>query len=271
MNGDNPSENPNDDPDAPRNPVAADSDAPDDANAQGTREGSESTADTDARWAAFAASEESRRSSIIVRAVVGLLTLVLVVDGVVLWNNWEAWTGCFANDDRVIDEQARLCYDKPDGWTVSGPDQLWTEYDGPGTAVFTSGLELDIEFAPLVHASPDGEFYLEETPGKDDLEQVSEELALGSSLINEAEGAQSETEAVTVDGCEAATTRAHRLFSAADGEWAGKAFWSRVTVVDVGDGLSFLYTTALIDEHELEEDDGTIADLDSLHESLSVG
>lgn len=305
MNGDNPS----DDADAAQNPDAALSDAavpdapgdaeirdgdeardatedrkpratsdaqeppatPEPANDQDTQADSESAAESDARWAAFADAEESRRGSIIVRAVVGLLTLVLIVDGVVLWNNWEAWTGCFVNDDRVIDEQARLCYDKPEGWTVSGREKLWTEYDGPGTALFTSGLQLDIEFAPLVHASPDGEFYLEEMPGKNDVEQVSEALALGSSLINEVEGAESETEAITVDGCEAATTTAHRLFSALDGDWAGKAFWSRVTVVDVGDGLSFLYTTAVVDEYELEEDDGTIADLETMHDSLSVG
>jgi hypothetical protein len=246
MNGANLSED-------PPEPAAAEEAEPADDDAAG-------------RTTDLASQERPRRNRILVGAVVAVLSLVTAADAFVMWRNWDDWTGCFEADDRVIDERSGLCYDLPPNWRVSSADELEAEFDGPGRPVETSGLELDVEYPPHVYASTGTETYLS---GSDDLSltELAEVMAQGSQGMQSGDEPEIESSAVTVDGCEAATATAR--LELGDGP-EGYVAWARVTVVDVGDGLSSFYSAAVVESHTLNDEDGTVAVMDAVHDSLSV-
>lgn len=231
-----------------------------------------SAADSHERSVAEVASAAAgrRKRQVMVGAVVGVLALVLVFDGIVLWRNWDEWAGCFEAEDRVIDEEAGLCYERPEGWTLTSDAELEERSGGPGEEVYSSGLELDIERAPEVQVSPNSEVHLEGREGEVTLEELAEAKALGSQLMQSGEEeAEVDSESATVDGCEAAiATARHEVSGAAFGEDGDFVVWSRVTVIDVGDGTASLYSAVLVPESD--EDGDAIAMLEDIHESIAV-
>jgi hypothetical protein len=224
--------------------------------------------DTDARWAAIEVPEKQPWSKA-ARTLLVVLLVVLAVDAFFLWRNWDAWTGCFDADDRIIDEASGLCYTVPPGWSATSAAELEAEYNGPGTPLYTSGLELVGEDSTIFHASSDGEIY---TKDGATLEEVSEALALGNSLMqSEGDEPEVETESITVDGCEAVTTTASREVPPTEsGEDDDMLMWTRVTVVDVGDGISFLYSSTLTETSRSDDEDGPIAGMETVHDSIAV-
>ena len=215
------------------------------------------------------------RNAFLPGAVVGLVAMLAFIG--FLQRDGEA-TGtfqaappvdCLASDDKVIDEQARLCYDIPAGWTTAPESDLQEYSDGSDGTTYTSGLVADQSKGIVVYASPDGHLmYANEGMS---LEQVTEDLASRTLRAIASDGLQIDTRTTTIHGFEAATSTASVPIpdesTESDEPVAG---WARATMVDLGEGVSFVYSAMVVTEAELLQGDGRIAEMNAVHDSISV-
>ncbi|WP_205325058.1 hypothetical protein [Glycomyces sp. YM15] len=74
------------------------------------------------------------------------------------------------------------------------------------------------------------------------------------------------------DGHEAATAAAYGTVPSTYQEEGDVdlQLWVRVTVIEVGEGVSMMYGSVLVPERELRAEDGEIATVEQIHGSISV-
>lgn len=223
------------------------------------------------RWAAYEVPERSRTSVVITWAVVLGVVAALVGAGFVVRSQWHDWTGCRPSDERVIDEASRLCYENPDGWPELTEAEIEQNYRGPGLDYLTSGLNSAAEGDPFIKVFVDEYFYADGANADTSLVEFAETQATSSNLMQAITDPEIESEALTVDGYEAATATAFGVVPSTYEEGDGDLqFWVRVTVVDLGDSVSLMYSGATIPVRELTTEGGEVATLDEIHDSITI-
>lgn len=200
-----------------------------------------------------------------------LSVVALIAAGYFVWTQWHDWTGCRPSGDRVIDTAARLCYENPEAWTALTEAEIEQRYRGPGLAYVTSGLHSHTEDDPAVEVSVDEFYYADGANADVSLLEFAEATAVSSELMQDVIEPETASEAITVDGHEAATATAFGAVPSTYQEGDGDLqFWVRVTVVDVGEGVSKMYSSATVPERELNAGDGMLAAIEAIHESITV-
>lgn len=203
----------------------------------------------------------------IVVSAAGLLTAAVAAVAVIWWSPWVG-NSCADDDEHVIDEESKLCYAIPEGWAPLSESELAEEAELTGLDAYTSGLSSPEEHVAWVDVAPATHFVLGDIE-EDDLESLAEALATSSEAMSSGEP-EIETETMKIGDHRAATATAHRpneMFGADANGWVQ---WVRATIVDVGDGASVLMTTALVEEEQMDDEDGTVAILNGIHDSLAV-
>jgi hypothetical protein len=203
---------------------------------------------------------------------IGLLVAALVA-ALLVWSPWDRWFICSDNDEHVVDEESGLCYAHPPEWTEMSESELAAEAEESGWfEPDTSGLRSPEGHIAWVDVAPAEHYVLGslESMSTDELEEMARILATLSQAMSEGDP-DVESESLEIDGREAATATArmpHSLFDLqADPEWI---MWVRATVVDVEDGTSVMITTAMVEADEADAEEGTIAILDDVHDSIAV-
>lgn len=197
---------------------------------------------------------------------ISLIAAAVVAAPLVVWSQWDRWITCSDAPDHVVDEEAGLCYIHPLDWVELSEGEL----EG---SQHTSGLRPPEDHLAGVYGAPADHYVGSiESITDDELEALAIVLATMSQTMSEGEGdPYIESEALSIDGREAATATA-RMPSDRLGSRAVPAavMWVRATVVDVGDGISVMITTASVGQYESDVKGDTIAILDGIHDSIAV-
>jgi hypothetical protein len=193
--------------------------------------------------------------------VLGLLAITVLV-----WQPWDRLGSCSEDAAHLIDEEARLCYRIPDGWSAMTDAEREAAAELTGSEVPTSGLHSSEDAFVLVEVHSLGAYFDGEVPDEE-LRIQAELVAVSSPAMVHAEYSM-ESEAFTIGDHDAATATA-----SVPGAGVGAddmTSWVRATVVDLGEEQSVLWTMTVGATADLDGEDGVIAILSELHDSLAV-
>jgi hypothetical protein len=194
--------------------------------------------------------------------------LVIAVVVVFVWHPWDPFGDmCSKDESHLVDEEARLCYLVPEGWKPMSGEELAENAADNDFAVASSGLHSSDEHLAFVAVNS-----LDDYLGDvviDEALYIKAEIAAVSAPLLWNQDHSIESESLTIGDFEAATATA-RLADPFQVGTTNSILWVRVTVVDFGDMQSVLRTTALVTEGELDDEDGTVAILNDIHESIDV-
>lgn len=208
--------------------------------------------------------EEDRQPSRHLRGnLIGIALLLAVLGGAIVFT-WRPWDrdSCIADEHHVIDVQSRLCYVVPEGWEQTGEMDL--AYYAT-SELRTATVNGDV----LVEVTPAFDSIFSDAGSGDGLDEAVLQF-VESTYGMESSDAEFESETMKVNGRDAATATARRPVVHGDENELVTWQWARVTVVIFSDRASVMLSEAWVDEVELEADDGVIADLNEIHDSIAV-
>jgi hypothetical protein len=206
------------------------------------------------------------------QGLVGFALVAMVLAGVVLvvWQPWNRGS-CIDDEHHVIDEESRLCYVLPDGWTRVSGAELAEEAEEDGWYEYTSRVSDPDgnEQSAWAEVSSSEPYLLGDIPSGDDLEEFARMLATGSEAMS-AGDLEVVSETLTIGDHEAATATAQVLWGPIGSDGPSTWLWKRVTIVKIGDEASIMFATAMGDQDQLETEGGPIETLNIIHDSIDV-
>ncbi|GAA2163932.1 hypothetical protein GCM10010403_47820 [Glycomyces rutgersensis] len=184
-----------------------------------------------------------------------------------VWQPWDRFgSTCAEDDSHLIDDEARLCYRIPDGWSAMTDAEREAAAELTGSEVPTSGLHSSEDVFVLVEVHSLGAYFGGEVPDEE-LRIQAELVAVSSPAVVHADHSI-ESEAFTIGDHQAATATA-----SVPGAGVGAddmTLWVRATVVDLGEEQSVLWTMTVGSTADLDGEDGAIAILDEIHDSIDI-